>query len=228
MKIKNLNKNFESFPLYSFETKLLNDSFYSSSYVKERQVLPKSTFLKLESYNTISNSLTFNKTNVGYAIPHTRLSFISVLNKSLKFKLLTFSHNFKLLSSDIYNLEKTLKSVKSLNNEYKNLLVLNAIKGGFKAYYFGLIGFLPRSQALYFFKAYLKTLKSCIKKISIHTFIIINYSSLFLGVPKQILKVSALNAIKISFYAYSIKKFSFFKKKKRFYNNLSMVFLLNN
>ena len=81
MKIKNLNKNFESFPLYSFETKLLNDSFYSSSYVKERQVLPKSTFVKLESYNTISNSLTFNKTNVGYAIPHTRLSFISVLNK---------------------------------------------------------------------------------------------------------------------------------------------------
>lgn len=226
MTFKNLNKTNTSLTLSPFETKLLNDSVYSSSYVKELHLGNKQIVSKLESYNSIDNASLVNKAHIGFSLPNKRLTFTSVLNKSLKFKLRTFHSTFNLIEADVYNLEKTIKSIKSVNNEYKTLMVLNTVKGGFKVYYFGLIGFLPRSQALYFFKAYLQTIKSFIKQININTFILINYSSLFMIVPKQIFKVSSINRTKVSFYSYSLKKFSFFKKKKLFYNNFSMIFLL--
>lgn len=222
----NLIKNFSAPLELKGEKQLLNSTYYNLAYIKEKSLNTPSALYSLESYSYITNTCDFDKKSIGNSMPTVLRHLHSNLNKSLSFNSVLCASNSVISSNQLEKLEKTLNGSKSLDRSYKSLIVLNAIKGGFRAYYYGVLGFLPRSQALHFLNVYSQRFKRFLNSNDKSYSLFYIYNLIVKNLPKLVLKVSSINVGKVNLYTFSLKRFSLFKKKKSLFNDLTMIFLV--
>jgi hypothetical protein len=226
MNKNNLKKKFLTPLELKTEKQFLNTTYYNLAYIKDKNLNRSSTLYSLETYNNITNTSDFSNKEIGNSIATVSYSLHSNLNRALSFYSELCVSNSVLDNSHLEKLEKTLSSTKVLDRSYKSLIVLNAIKGGFRAYYYGVVGFLPKSQAMYFLKEYLKSLKKFLN-LNTKSYNLFYMSNLIVKtLPKLILRVSSIYIGKLNLYTISLKRFSFFKKKRNIFNDLTMIFLV--
>ena len=177
------------------------DNYYNTSFFRSKKI---TTFKPAESINSAPNI------------------FINKLNKEIKFQLHTCV--FTKHNSDLEKFCKTLESAKSLSNNFSTLIFLKIVKGGFKCYYFGLIGFLPRSQANKSFKNLVHSIQSMCNLQKFNSFL-----ALFnkLETCNGLLRVSLFTLDNLCVYP-TLKKKNFSgatKKSRLFFNDINVIFV---
>ena len=128
--------------------------------------------------------------------------------------------------SFIQPLDQTLSSLNQNENNFREILILNPIKGGFQCYFSGIFGFLPRSQANILFydlaNNFLRSLKSDSPLTGLNLF------KKVIDIQKKFIFRFPLKLGKVSLYPEHFKNnFSNKKviKKRIFFNSLNVVFL---
>lgn len=184
-------------------------------------------FLKNSSMSTLLS----NNFKIGKSLFSTVLKYQNVLNPSLCFYQNSYFLN-KINSSVSYLTEfyTNLKNFKFLKKT--SFLCLKPIKGGYKCYSSGIIGFLPNNQLIsifnYFFfqfKNFLKQKYSQFIKLS-YIFILKNlFVNLLYRFPLEIGRLS----FRPKYFLKSYKKLIIQNfKKGKFKNLLNFVFLISN
>ena len=152
-------------------------------------------------------------------------AFTNLLNNSIKFNNPLYSFVGEKLNF-IEPLEQTLSSLNQTENNFREILILNPIKGGFQCYFSGIFGFLPRSQANILFydlaNNFLHSLRSDLPLTGLNLF------NKVIDTHKRFVFRFPLKLGKVSLYPEHFKNnFSNKKviKKRIFFNSLNVVFL---
>lgn len=233
-----INKNlvFNQKMLYEknlLSKKLLNKIFYHKSYIRSNLLTNKK--LKIVDHYSSSSSIdTDNLKNRisthfsdfnGLSVNSKMYTFTNLLNNSIKFNNPMYSFVGTNLNY-IESFDKTLSSLNQEENSFREILILNPIKGGFQCYFSGVFGFLPRSQANILFynlaTNFLHSLKTCSQLTGLNLFRNI------LDLQKRFIFRFPLKQGKVSLYPEHFKNnFSNKKaiKKRIFHNSLNVVFL---
>jgi len=233
MSLKKNHSFNDSFDSVLLSKKLLNKTFYHKSYV--RSTLLNNKKLKIiDHYNTsssidIENLKLYTNNQIlkydGMSLNSKMYTFTNLLNNSIKFNTPTYSFVGEKLNY-LQSFETTLASLNQNDNNFREILILNPIKGGFQCYFSGAFGFLPRSQANIFFydlaNNFIHTLKQNTSLIGLNLF------KNIIDIQKRFIFRFPLKLGKVAIYPehkknnFAIKK-GF--KKRIFYNSLNVVFL---
>lgn len=218
----------------NLEKKLLNEEYYNKIYIRSKLLNHKKISLSDNSYSfSVFDNTTLNldaldtSPFLGSSLNSGNYTYTNVSNLALKFKKnnCSFIGSNSTFLASFYN---SLYNINSSQNKYKNLFILNPVKGGFNCYTLGLFGFLPRSHAnKLFYELVLNILReynfsSCLTFFSFFRTNILR-SNLF------VFRFS-LALGNVSLYpCYKRNNFSILKtsvsKKKCFNNSLNLVFL---
>jgi len=215
------------------QKKFLNKLLYHKSYIRSNLLSNKK--LKIVDHYDSSSVLSqetllscfsnqaqdFN----GMSINSKMYAFTNLLNNSIKFNNPMYSFVGNDLSF-IQPLDQTLSSLNQNENNFREILILNPIKGGFQCYFSGIFGFLPRSQANILFydlaNNFLRSLKSDSPLTGLNLF------KKVIDIHKKFIFRFPLKLGKVSLYPEHFKNnFSNKKviKKRIFFNSLNVVFL---
>ena len=232
----NKNLSFNQKTLYTTDLlskKLLNKLFYHKSYIRSNLLTNKK--LKIVDHYTGSSSIEndslknrisnhFTDLN-GLSINSKMYTFTNLLNSSIKFNNPMYSFVGTNLNY-IEPFDKVLSSLNQEDNSFREILILNPIKGGFQCYFSGVFGFLPRSQANILFynlaNNFLYSLKNSTQLTGLRLFHTI------LDLQKRFIFRFPLKQGKVSLYPEHYKNnFSNKKtiKKRIFHHSLNVVFL---
>jgi len=146
------------------------------------------------------------------------------LNKEIKFQLNTCV--FSKREVDLGKFHRTLESAKVLSKHFSTLIFLKIVKGGFKCYYFGIVGFLPRTQANKSFKNLLDSIKTMCNLKKFNSFLMFFKKSITVS-EKNLLRVSPFTLHNLCVYpTFRKKNYSSQSKKARiFLNDINVVFV---
>jgi len=226
MNSKNLIKQFPDTGLEESTQKFLNIKLYLKTYIKEYNILNDSKKLyKTDSYQNFSNTTLSLPLTKGLSLATSTMTCKNVLNQTFKFELPSYLSTTDLTIKPLKNIVTILKGLHDITNKYTSLLILSVIKGGFKVYSFGFMGFLPYSQVLIFLKNFTLKLKTFLHNHPFTAFAFFTYAVNSTGT--LLLRVPSIKLGKLNFYAFSLKKFSIFKRKRLEYNNIRLIFLIN-
>lgn len=210
--------------LFNVQKKLANKVIFNKSYLKNSEF--SKTAYTLDNYYTTSFFKTKKNAmfNSGSSINSATNIFINKLNKKIKFQLNTCV--FTKQELDLYKFFKTLESAKKLAKNFGSLIFLKIVKGGFKCYYFGIIGFLPRVQANKSFKNLANTLQSTYNLKNLKQFLMCFKKSIQVT-EKSLLRLGSFSLNNLCVYpAFKKKIFSSASKKSRlFLNDINVVFV---
>lgn len=221
MTLKTFYKNFEQQNF--IEKKLFSNIIYSKHLVRSNQNFSPSVQIldNFSDFFCVTNTL-----KLGFSLSPTKILFKHKYDDRVKFNsFLNYNNisrkNYK-TTSKLYHALQFLG-----NNKACLMLLLHPIRGGFKAYSCGLLGFLPRGQAKNLYKKI--WLINHLKKKSF-----LSGSFFFLAknhIFKNFFSVNILlKSVKIIVYScFKIYNFSsqFAHRRRRFFEtNLNFVFLL--
>ena len=213
--------------------KLLNKIFYHKSYIRSNLLMNKKIKI-MDHYNTsstldVENLKSYVNNQIsdynGVSINSKMYTFTNLLNSAIKFNNPMYSFVGENLNY-IKSFDEVLASLNQNENHFREVLVLNPIKGGFQCYFSGIFGFLPRSQANILFydlaNNFLYSLKNCLPLTGLNLF------KKVIDIQKRFIFRFPLKLGKVSLYPEHLKNnFSNKKtiKKRIFYNSLNVVFL---
>jgi hypothetical protein len=233
-----INKNFVFNQKMLYEKnllskKLLNNIFYHKSYIRSNLLANKK--LKIVDHYSSSSSIDSDsfKNRIpahffdcnGVSINSKMYTFTNLLNSSIKFNTPMYSFVGTNLNY-IEPFDKILSSLNQEDNNFREILILNPIKGGFQCYFSGVFGFLPRSQANILFYNLASNFLHALKNASQLTGL--NLFRNILDLQKRFIFRFPLKQGKVSLYPEHFKNnFSNKKtiKKRVFHNSLNVVFL---
>jgi len=218
----------------NLEKKLLNEEYYNKIYIRSNLLNHKKICVFDNSYSFSifetkyfkEDSLDSNKF-LGSSINSKSYNYTNISNSALKFK----KDNFTFVGSSVNFIQdfyKSLQNINSFQNKYKNLFILNPVKGGFNCYTLGLFGFLPRSHAnRLFYELVFSIMKeynfsSCISFFSFFRTNILQNKLFVFRFPLALGNVSLYPCYKRNNFAISRISGS---KRKSFNNSLNLVFL---
>jgi len=139
----------------STKKKLLNQILFNKSFI--RNSLGSQFLYTIDNYSNFSIFKNYKKVKsltVGRAINSSLITFINRLNKDICFQMNTCS--FGQETNNIFeNLDKILSSNLKTTKLFNRLLFLKILKGGFRCYYFGVIGFIPKKHVIRLFFQFL-------------------------------------------------------------------------
>lgn len=208
----------------SVQKKLANKIIFNKSYLKSSE-FSKTSYTLDNYYNT---SFFRSKKNASFKVAESINSapniFINKLNKEIKFQLNTCV--FTKANSDLDKFYKTLESAKSLTKNFSTLLFLKIVKGGFKCYYFGVVGFLPRTQANKSFKNLLASLQYMCNLQKFNYFLLF-FKKSAKETEKSLLRITPFTLNNLCVYpTFRKKNFSkVLKKSKVFLNDINVIFV---
>jgi hypothetical protein len=204
-----------------YNQKIQNISLSKNLYAKYLLRCKKSKELGLIDLNSdFSNAYVGNRTNSGESIYYNIKNFKHRNYKELRLKtFLPFSQLSNSYQQATY-LDNSINSITNPNvNNFVN--ILNPTKGGFYGHYFGIYGFIPKSQLRHMIS---KTLKSNLpekKDLPNHIFFSNLHNNNSWLKPRTNFNIS-----KISITPYSItNNFVMRKKRKIFKSKLNFVFI---
>jgi len=210
--------------LDSVKKKLVNKIIYNKSYLKNSEF--SKTLYTLDNYYNSSFFTQKKITSLNFAnsINSAPNIFTNKLNKEIKFQLNTCVFSKCDLNLDKFS--KVLESGKNLTKKFSTLIFLKVVKGGYKCYYFGLLGFLPRSQAKNSFKNLSKSIKRIYDLQKFKNFLMLFKTPSTL-IEKNLIRVSSFALNNLSLYpTFKKKNFSSFRKKpKIFFGDVNVVFI---
>jgi hypothetical protein len=210
--------------LISIQKKLVNKVIFNKSYIKN-SAFSKTSYVLDNYYNSTflksKNASVFTNGDSKNSSPHI---FTNKLNKDIKFKLITCLFSNKELNLSKFS--KSLESAKSLSKNFSTLIFLKVVKGGFRCYYFGLIGFLPRAQANKSFKNLAQSLHTLCNLQSFNSFLML-FNASTVASEKSLIRLSSFTLNNLCVYPTFKKKiFSCRSKKLRTsVNDINIVFV---
>lgn len=221
MTLKTFYKNFEKQNF--IEKKLFSNIIYSKHLVRSNQRLGNSIQIldNFSDFFCVTNNL-----KLGFSLSPTKVMFKHKYDDRVRFNSFLNYSNISVKNSKTTS--KLYHALQFLgNNKACLMLLLHPIRGGFKAYSCGLLGFLPRGQAKNLYKKI--WLINHLKKKSF-----LSGSFFFLAknhIFKNFFSVNILlKSVKIIVYScFKIYNFSsqFAHRRRRFFEtNLNFVFLL--
>jgi hypothetical protein len=208
--------------IVSIQKKLANKVLFNKSYLKNSEFF-KTSYMLDNYYNTsFFRSKKITNFKPAESINSAPNIFINKLNKEIKFQLYTCI--FTKRNSDLEKFYKTLESAKSLSKSFSTLIFLNIVKGGFKCYYFGLIGFLPRTQANKSFQNLVQSIQCTCNLQKFNSFLACFKKS---EMNKSLLRVSLFTLNNLCVYpTFKKKLFSGVTKRSRlFFNDINVIFV---
>ena len=208
----------------SVKKKLINRVIFNKSYIKNLEV--SKTAYNLDNYYN-SSFLKLKKNEIFFpaqSINSAPNLFINKLNKEIKFQINTCVFTKRELN--LQKFYKTLVSAKELTPNFNTLIFLKIVKGGFKCYYFGVIGFLPRTQANKSFKNLVDSIKISYSKQKLNSLLLL-FSKPNSNFKPNLIRVSPFTLSNLCVYpTFRKKKFSgLSKKSKLFLNDINVVFV---
>jgi len=130
------------------QKKLLNTVFFNKSLV--RSSLGSQSLALLDNYSNFSVLNNVDTSNppydIGSLINSRSKMFVNSLNKEIKFRTSSCLFSPETQTS-LNDLQFILTTSTQPQFSFNRLLLLKVLKGGFRCYYFGLVGFLPRKHA---------------------------------------------------------------------------------
>lgn len=135
--------NFEKQPF--IDKKIFSNCIYSKHFV--RNSLSDLNKIKIiDNYSNFTNIFLDSTGELaGSSFFPTRFLFKHKYNNILKFSFF-LSYKTSLDNNETSKLFKSFTNISSAKDSLRLMLILNPVKGGFKAYSCGFLGFLPRSQ----------------------------------------------------------------------------------
>jgi len=209
----------------SLKKKLLNLNLYNKSFLMSNSLFKSEKIILINNYSNESSIIKNNyksKNIIGSSVNSKYTNFSNNTFDPIRFRLnsLSLNHNTSFLNSlyDSFNL------FFNEQNKLKYFIILKPIKGGFKTYCSGFIGFVPR-----------KHMSFIIDKI-LTFFFINNFNIKKIVKLKDLLLKNPFTLFRLPFVEYKFivyinyfkhKKFVFFKykRRRRKINNLNVVFL---
>lgn len=221
MTLKTFYKDFEKQNF--IEKKLFSNNIYSTHFVRSQKRL--GNFIQILD-NFSDFFCVTNNVNLGFSLSPTKIMFKHKYDDRVKFNsFLNYSNIGVKKSKTTSKLYHALQFLG--NNKACLMLLLHPIRGGFRAYSCGLLGFLPRGQAKNLYKK-LWLINHLKKKTFLSgSFFFLAKNHMF----KNFFSVNVLlRSVKIIVYScFKIYNFSsqFAHRRRRFFEtNLNFVFLL--
>lgn len=208
--------NFEKQPF--LENKVLSKNILYKHFLRKNE---NNNLQTIDNNSNFSNISLKKNNTVGSSIISDEHIFEHKHNKTLKFKTFT-PYLLEKNKSIGVNLYESLELLDCEAESTRLMLLLNPVKGGFRVYSHGIVGFLPKSQSVSIVKNLLKnTSKNKNAFISNILFLSKNYKqNLPLRVPFTISTVTVFpNYRKNNF----VKTMS--RKRRLIRNNLNFVFI---
>ena len=106
----------------------------------------------LDDYVSYTSLVTKNSSKIGYSFSSSLGRFIHRDNDFFRFHAFLPYREYNLASGECFNFYKLLKLSANCRVSKKVLFLLNPIRGGFRSYSCGILGFLPNSQLKSLFK----------------------------------------------------------------------------
>lgn len=231
----------KNFFLYTYNKefyvkKVLAQSIYEKYFIR-KQFLEKSSkninynIYNIDTFKNITNVFLKKKYITGSFLILNKFYFKHKLNKDLQFKSF-LSCSLKLKTSLLNDLYLSILCFKRNSLiDFRSIVILKPIKGGFKVYSAGVIGFFSKTQFWFLFKHTLIDLKSI--KLNFNSYIkqikcCISFFRVPLGlvscsfIPKNVKKKNTIfNRLTLNFiFSFNNKKTVI--KNKKAYDNISI------
>jgi hypothetical protein len=221
MTLRTFYKNFENQNFLA--KKLFSNIIYSKHLVRSNQKLGNSIQIldNFSSFFSVANNL-----KLGFSLSTTKVIFRHKHDDRVRFN---YFLNYSIFRSK--NSKSTSKLYYALRFLGKNkaclMLLLHPIRGGFKAYSCGFLGFLPRGQAKTLYKKFWLINHSKKKSFLSNSFLLLAKNHIFkFFFPFNVLLKFAKIVIYVCFRIYNFSS-RFAKRRRRFFEtNFNFVFLL--
>lgn len=120
---------------------LRNKSFFSEKMAKQLVRSQKSDILNLDNNNSLYNSYSKNSKFLGYSL---KIDKFVITNKFFtKIRLVSGLSQLKDSNFDLFKLNRELEKLKSNEDNFKPITLLNPVRGGYKSLAGDFRGFLP-------------------------------------------------------------------------------------